>query len=300
MLQAIVDVWRLDLKYRMSRAKARLKFMVARPRAPRPSAPGSRSGWDGGWRTAPVPPRSRGGEGPHRHPSPEAGGALLRRLPGPPGTDERRDHAPPGRSGRELGRRDPPHPAAELHPGPHPRGAAGRGRAGGRGARLSRWTASGLRGRQHRLHRRSRSATTPWPRPRGGCRRSSSTWRRPSATAVSGLRLNLDGCPHACAHHWIGDIGLQGTTLRERGPAGERIQGYDLFLRGGLGPRRRHRPAGPQAGAGHARSISSSSDCSAPILEERRRGERIQQFFTRHSDEELVALGAGEAVAVES
>src|SRR5215207_9774227 len=27
-LQAIVDVWRLDLKYRMSRAKARLKFMV--------------------------------------------------------------------------------------------------------------------------------------------------------------------------------------------------------------------------------------------------------------------------------
>ncbi|HEY0554692.1 MAG TPA: nitrite/sulfite reductase, partial [Thermoanaerobaculia bacterium] len=28
-LRAIVDVWRLDLKYRMSRAKARLKFMVA-------------------------------------------------------------------------------------------------------------------------------------------------------------------------------------------------------------------------------------------------------------------------------
>ena len=27
-LRAIVDVWRLDLKYRMSRAKARLKFMV--------------------------------------------------------------------------------------------------------------------------------------------------------------------------------------------------------------------------------------------------------------------------------
>ncbi|HEY0557863.1 MAG TPA: nitrite/sulfite reductase, partial [Thermoanaerobaculia bacterium] len=53
--------------------------------------------------------------------------------------------------------------------------------------------------------------------------------------AVAGLRLNLDGCPHACAHHWIGDVGLQGTTLRERGPAGERLQGYDLFLRGGLG-----------------------------------------------------------------
>src|SRR5580693_1841838 len=49
--------------------------------------------------------------------------------------------------------------------------------------------------------------------------------------AADGLRINLDGCPHACAHHWIGDFGLQGTTLRERGPAGERLHGYDVFLR---------------------------------------------------------------------
>ncbi|HEY0781784.1 MAG TPA: nitrite/sulfite reductase, partial [Thermoanaerobaculia bacterium] len=55
------------------------------------------------------------------------------------------------------------------------------------------------------------------------------------APELGELRINLDGCPHACAHHWIGDIGLQGTTLRERGPAGERLQGYDVFLRGGLG-----------------------------------------------------------------
>ncbi len=31
---------------------------------------------------------------------------------------------------------------------------------------------------------------------------------------VAGLKLNLDGCPHACAQHWTGDIGLQGTTAR--------------------------------------------------------------------------------------
>ena len=35
---------------------------------------------------------------------------------------------------------------------------------------------------------------------------------------VAGLRLNLDGCPHSCAHHWIGDIGLQGTTSRDAVP----------------------------------------------------------------------------------
>jgi sulfite reductase beta subunit-like hemoprotein len=33
-------------------------------------------------------------------------------------------------------------------------------------------------------------------------------------------------------------------------------------------------------------------------LEGREDGERIQQFFTRHSDEELVALGAAEAVSL--
>ena len=32
---------------------------------------------------------------------------------------------------------------------------------------------------------------------------------------VSSLRLHLDGCPHACAQHWIGDLGFQGTTARD-------------------------------------------------------------------------------------
>ena len=32
---------------------------------------------------------------------------------------------------------------------------------------------------------------------------------------ADGLRMNLDGCPHACAHHWVGEIGFQGTTVRD-------------------------------------------------------------------------------------
>ena len=51
---------------------------------------------------------------------------------------------------------------------------------------------------------------------------------------VGGLRLHLDGCPHACAQHWVGDLGFQGTTARDE--AGERQQAYDIFVRGGLGP----------------------------------------------------------------
>jgi ferredoxin-nitrite reductase len=103
------------------------------------------------------------------------------------------------------------------------------------------------------------------------------------------LRLNLDGCPHACAHHWTGDIGLQGTTLRERGPKGERLQGYDLFLRGGLGreaaigrPILRRVP-GEEVHLVIERLFRS-------YLMGRQDGEAIQQFFARHADEALADM----------
>lgn len=51
---------------------------------------------------------------------------------------------------------------------------------------------------------------------------------------VENLKLYVDGCPHACAHHWIGDIGLQGTTTKD--PLTDtRVEAYDVTLRGGLG-----------------------------------------------------------------
>jgi ferredoxin-nitrite reductase len=107
---------------------------------------------------------------------------------------------------------------------------------------------------------------------------------------VSGLRLNLDGCPNSCAHHWIGDIGLQGTTLRQRGPEGERLRGYDLFLRGGLGR---------EAAIGRPVFRRVPSEDVEGVLERllrdyferREEGETVQRFFTRHGDEELLAVG---------
>ncbi len=50
---------------------------------------------------------------------------------------------------------------------------------------------------------------------------------------IAELRLNLDGCPHSCAQHWVGDLGFQGTTARDA--EGVRRQAYDIFVRGGLG-----------------------------------------------------------------
>ena len=55
--------------------------------------------------------------------------------------------------------------------------------------------------------------------------------------AVSELRLNLYGCPHACAQHWVGDLGFQGTIARD--DEGAKRQAYDIFVRGGLGRTRR-------------------------------------------------------------
>jgi sulfite reductase beta subunit-like hemoprotein len=54
---------------------------------------------------------------------------------------------------------------------------------------------------------------------------------------TEGLRLQLDGCPHSCGQHWLGDIGIQGTTARERTSDGAKQQAYDIYLRGGIGAR---------------------------------------------------------------
>jgi sulfite reductase beta subunit-like hemoprotein/molybdopterin converting factor small subunit len=60
--------------------------------------------------------------------------------------------------------------------------------------------------------------------------------RRFGRGSVEELRIHMDGCPHACAQHWVGDIGLQGTTATDRA-TGKRVQAYNLRVRGGLGTR---------------------------------------------------------------
>ncbi|MGH7880042.1 MAG: nitrite/sulfite reductase, partial [Candidatus Binataceae bacterium] len=110
--------------------------------------------------------------------------------------------------------------------------------------------------------------------------------------AVSGLKLNLDGCPHACAQHWTGDIGLQGTT--GRGPNGEPLEAFDVILRGGLGrdaaigrPLLRRVPS--------AKVEETVARLFAGYLEERLPGESFTQFCVRTPDAALVTIGSAEA-----
>jgi sulfite reductase beta subunit-like hemoprotein len=109
--------------------------------------------------------------------------------------------------------------------------------------------------------------------------------------AVEDLRINLDGCPHACAQHWIGDIGLQGTTLRERTDEGGKLEAYDLYLRGGQGvdaaigvPLVRRVPAD---------EVSTYLERLVRLwLDERQDSEGFKPFTDRQSDERLVAVAA--------
>lgn len=109
--------------------------------------------------------------------------------------------------------------------------------------------------------------------------------------AVEDLRINLDGCPHACAQHWIGDIGLQGTTLRERTDEGGKLEAYDIYLRGGQGvdaaigvPLVRRVPA---------EEVSTYLERLVRLwLEERQDSEGFKTFTDRQSDERLVAVAA--------
>jgi ferredoxin-nitrite reductase len=103
-------------------------------------------------------------------------------------------------------------------------------------------------------------------------------------TQIAELRLHLDGCPHACAQHWVGDIGFQGTTARDE--AGRRRQAYDVFLRGGLGP-----------DAGIARPVFRrvpTEELDATVerlvagwLDGRTEAESFRAFCDRTSDDEL-------------
>jgi sulfite reductase beta subunit-like hemoprotein len=105
--------------------------------------------------------------------------------------------------------------------------------------------------------------------------------------SISDLRLHLDGCPHACAQHWVGDLGFQGTTARDA--EGARRQAYDIFVRGGLGldaaigkPLFRRVPTEELDGA--------VEGLVGGWVDGRREGESFAAFATRLSDDELGVL----------
>ena len=104
---------------------------------------------------------------------------------------------------------------------------------------------------------------------------------------ASGLRLHLDGCPHACGQHWVGDLGFQGTTVRDA--EGRRHQAYDVLLRGALGPNAAiGRPVFRRVPTEELDEMVEG--LIVGWLDRRRGSESFRSFCDRHTDDELGVL----------
>ena len=103
------------------------------------------------------------------------------------------------------------------------------------------------------------------------------------------LNIHLTGCPHSCAQHYVGDVGLLATKIVE----GEsEAEGYHVFVGGGFAERRglareilRDVPA-----AGLPATIERL--LRAYVARRASRDETFQDFANRHSPDALRAMAA--------
>ena len=287
-LAAILDEWREDLRYRVSRVKARLKFMIddIGPEGMRERVEARLGRTFDDFRLPPLP---RADQSP-RH-SPTARRAHYVGVPVHLGLVSGDQMIALADLAEDARRRHPDHAPAEPRADERVRRPA---RRGARAARADRAPARRGRAarRRRRLHRRAalqllrhRDEDPAWM---GSC----SCSRSASARDADGLRMHLDGCPHACAQHWVGDLGFQGTTVRDA--AGRRRQAYDIYLRGSL-----DRPAAIARAVFRRVPTEELDDAVAGLVggwvAGRAEGETFRSFCDRSSDDELAQLAGREA-----
>lgn len=100
-----------------------------------------------------------------------------------------------------------------------------------------------------------------------------------------GIKINMNGCPNACAHHHVGDIGLQGCKTA-RADGAEQVEAFDIHMGGDLGntatfTRAIHRKV-------PAESIKYAiANVISKFQETRQGSERFAQWAHRHTNEEL-------------
>jgi sulfite reductase (ferredoxin) len=103
------------------------------------------------------------------------------------------------------------------------------------------------------------------------------------------LKLHITGCPNSCGQHWIADIGVEGKKIKHNG---KMVDAYYFCVGGSVG-----QFAGIARPVGYRCTADSVPDAIERVLEgfnTRREGnENLRQFFGRHTNEELRALLAG-------
>ena len=101
------------------------------------------------------------------------------------------------------------------------------------------------------------------------------------------VNLHLTGCPHSCAQHYIGDVGMMGVRVKTA--SGETVDGYNIVLGGGVDD--------TQTVAREVWKAVAYTDIP-PLLEkllttyqtQRVQGESFAQFTKRHTPESLQAM----------
>jgi sulfite reductase (ferredoxin) len=107
------------------------------------------------------------------------------------------------------------------------------------------------------------------------------------------LKLHVTGCPNSCGQHWIADIGIEGKKIKHEGKL---TDAFYFCLGGAVGEHAAiARPVGyrcpaPLVPEAIERLLRSYLDSRAP-------GENLRAWFGRHSNDELRANLAGEALA---
>ena len=106
------------------------------------------------------------------------------------------------------------------------------------------------------------------------------------------VNIHLTGCPHSCAQHYMGDIGLLATTVKT---GGDSVEAYHVFVGGGFGKTR---------ALGRQIAKSLPMEKLKPHLEhllrtfqgQKQNGETFQQFTTRHDEVVLAKMFANPEV----
>jgi ferredoxin-nitrite reductase len=61
-------------------------------------------------------------------------------------------------------------------------------------------------------------------------------WVEPRVALDSPINIHLTGCPHSCAQHYIGDIGMIACRVPIDGGGEDTVEGFHILVGGGFGP----------------------------------------------------------------
>lgn len=106
------------------------------------------------------------------------------------------------------------------------------------------------------------------------------------------IKLHITGCPNSCGQHWIADIGIEGKKIKTDG---KMVDAYYFCVGGSVGQFASiARPVGFRCAATEvpgaiARALENYQKTRAS-------GESLREFFARHSNDQIRALLAGDAV----